>query len=129
MNAVVNPLGPVYDALARLFPEPTPLSAEDRRRLAEADKEAEARDHARADFVAKRTPELVRQYHRDDGRVDDALQYAAGRVSVGMRLAFRNEDDAELGRLLRARMAVYLHDQASDAAEDEGYTLMPELPL
>jgi hypothetical protein len=126
MNAaVLNPLWPVFEQLNRMFPEPEPLTDEEKRAAAEE----EARDHARADFVAKRTPELVRQYQQDDAKLRDALKHAANKPSKGMWLAYRHNDDAELGRLIRARMAVYLHDQASDAAEDEGYVLLPELPL
>jgi hypothetical protein len=108
-----------------MFPDPEPLTEEERR----AELEEEERDQQRSEFVAKRTPELVRQYHRDDAKVDDALEYAVRNVSKGMRLAFRNDDDAELGRLIRARMGVFLHDQAADAAEDEGYAVIPESPL
>jgi hypothetical protein len=46
-----------------------------------------------------------------------------------MRVAARNDDYAEIGRMVHARMGLYMHDQAADAAECEGYTQFPELPL
>jgi hypothetical protein len=130
MNAVIaNPLQPALDALERFFPKVAPLPVEDRRGMAEADKAADEREAARADFTAKRVPSLVRQFREDDSHVDEAFAYATEgkRISVGMRLAYRNEDDAELGRLIRARMAVYLHDQAIDAATDESFAMVPEV--
>jgi len=128
MNAVVNPLQPAIDLLDRFFAEPTPLTAEQRRQLAARDMVAAELDQLRAEFVAKRKGELVRHYWRNDEKVDEAFAYAAERVSVGMRMAFRNDDTAELGRMVKARMGLYMHGQASDAAECEGFDLFPEVP-
>jgi hypothetical protein len=129
MNAVINPLQPVLDLLNAAFGTvdlPRAEVSEEQRR---ADLEADLRDAERQEFVAKRKPELVRQYMRDDAKMDAAIAYAASQVSVGMRLALRNGDDFEFTRLIRARVGVYMHDQAADAAEDEGYVMHPELPL
>jgi hypothetical protein len=127
MSAVINPLQPAIDMLDRFFAEPTPLTAAQRQQLADRDTAAAELDQLRAEFVAKRKGELVRLYWRNDEKVDEAFAYAAERISVGMRMAFRNDDTAELGRMVKARMGLYMHDQASDAAECEGFDLFPEV--
>lgn len=126
MNAVAfNPLQPVIDMLDKAFPQPPAPTAAQRAAWAEAD----ARDAARQDFVARRTPELTRQYRMDESRLRDAVEEAGRHFSTGMALAYRQNDDAELGRLLRARIDEHLRSEAADAAEDEGYVMFPELPL
>jgi hypothetical protein len=128
MNVAVNPLQPALDLLREMFPEPKPLTAAARQQIADADKEAAERDQLRAEYVAKRRVELVGRYWRDDAKVDDAFAYAAERVSVGMRVSARNEDNAELGRMVRSRMGLYMHDQATADAEVDGYNVFPVLP-
>jgi transcription elongation GreA/GreB family factor len=128
MNVAVNPLQPALDLLREMFPEPKPLTVAERQQIADADKEAAERDQLRAEYVAKRRVELVGRYWRDDEKVDEAFAYAAERVSVGMRVAFRNDDTAELGRMVKARMGLYMHDQATADAEVEGYNLFPVAP-
>jgi hypothetical protein len=132
MNAaVLNPMWPlksVMEQLDREFGKPVPLSEADKAANTDADKEAAERDQLRAEYVARRRVELVGRYWRDDEKVDEAFAYAAERVSVGMRVAFRNDDIAELGRMVKARMGLYMHDQAAADAECDGFNVFPVLP-
>lgn len=127
MNVALNPLQPAFDLMERMFGPtiaPAPITEEQRR----ADLEADARDSARQEFAHHRAPALATRFWRDDEKIDAAIAYAADRISVGMRLALRNEDDAEFARLFRTRMGVYINDEAAKAAEDEAFVAFPEVP-
>jgi hypothetical protein len=120
------PLSALPEQFRAIFGEPSTPTAEQRQQMADAEKQAAELEQLRAQYVAKRKAELVRKFWRDDAKVEEAYAFAAQRLSVGMRVAARNDDYAEIGRMVHARMGLYMHDQAADLAELDGFDVFPE---
>jgi hypothetical protein len=100
-----------------------------RRAVDDADEAEAIQDQAteaKNAYIARRWPELAREYVRDPARQLDALDDLnfARIPQLGALLA--SGDDVEAMARIRARMTEYLADRAADAAEAEAYERYPE---
>lgn len=118
----MNALDSVNAMFDTMFPKPT---AADRREADAIDRRLAATDKF-DNHVAKRAPEIAREYAKDPARQIAALAWLnfAEIRHLGQLLA--TGDDVEAMARIRARITARLADLAEEAAQDEAYALFPE---